>query len=187
MSNPFAPFAQQEQSQLAKAPKLTGLPMPDSRYQKKPSLMETIGPAVASEAMGSEAAGDLGGFLGKTSKDVWTSLSGPAVSPSVIPVSESVGVFSDAAMLNGMGSGITTVAPSVATAGATAAEIAAGAGSLATTGATAAELAAGAGAFAAPVAATTGAAAAAAAPAALLAGPFAPLIIGGAMLAASGK
>ena len=174
--NPFAPQMTQQQQ-----PQIQGIQAPNVAMQDKPGLMETIAPTVMQKAMSSDAAGSVakGALdLGKQgAKDAWSALTGPSVAPSAIPVTESVGVFTDAAMLNGMGTGVTAAAPT-----------------LAATGATAAEIAAGAGAFAAPtaaagtVAAGTGAAAAAAAPMALAAGPFAPLVLGGMMLAAnSGK
>ena len=168
--NPFAPQAQQQQQ-----PQMQGFQVPNVAMQSKPGLMETIAPTVMQQAMSSDAAGSIAKGavdLGKQgAMDAWSALTGPAVAPSAVPVTESVGVFTDAAMLNGMGTGVTAAAPT-----------------LAATGATAAEIAAGAGALAAPVATTAATTAAGAAPLALMAGPFAPLIIGGAMLAAnSGK
>jgi len=172
--NPFAPQMEQKQQ-----PQLQGVQAPNVSMQTQPGLMQTLGPAVMQQAMSSDAAGSVakGALdLGKQgAKDAWGALTGPSVAPSAIPVTESVGVFTDAAMLNGMGTGVTAAAPT-----------------LAATGATAAEIAAGAGAFAAPTAAAgtvaAGTGAAAAAPMALAAGPFAPLVLGGMMLAAnSGK
>ena len=176
--NPFAPQAQQQQQ-----PQMQGFQVPNVAMQSKPGLMETIAPTVMQQAMSSDAAGSIAKGavdLGKQgAMDAWSALTGPAVAPSAIPVTESVGVFTDAAMLNGMGTGVTAAAPTLAATGATAAEIAAGAGALAAPAATTA---------ATTAAATAGTAAAGAAPLALMAGPFAPLIIGGAMLAAnSGK
>tara|TARA_R110002073_G_scaffold200215_3_gene359325 strand:+ start:269 stop:787 length:519 start_codon:yes stop_codon:yes gene_type:complete len=168
--NPFAPQAQQQQQ-----PQMQGFQVPNVAMQSKPGLMETIAPTVMQQAMSSDAAGSIAKGavdLGKQgAMDAWSALTGPAVAPSAIPVTESVGVFTDAAMLNGMGTGVTAAAPT-----------------LAATGATAAEIAAGAGALAAPVATTAATTAAGAAPLALMAGPFAPLVLGGMMVAAnSGK
>ena len=124
--------------------------------------METIGPAVASEAMGSEAAGDLGGYLGKTAKDTWGSLTG-AGGPSAAALADAAVVTSQAPtalMGAGMGGGAGLVGAEAAIAS-----------------------------QAATAAATTAAGTAAgAAPLALMAGPFAPLVLGGMMVAAnSGK
>jgi hypothetical protein len=168
--NPFAPQAQQQQQ-----PQMQGFQVPNVAMQSKPGLMETIAPTVMQQAMSSDAAGSIAKGavdLGKQgAKDAWSALTGPAVAPSAVPVTESVGVFTDAAMLNGMGTGVTAAAPT-----------------LAATGATAAEIAAGAGALAAPAATTAATTAAGAAPLALMAGPFAPLVLGGMMVAAnSGK
>jgi len=177
--NPFAPQMTQQQ-QRDKAPQIQGIQAPNVAMQDKPGLMETIAPTVMQQAMSSDAAGSVakGALdLGKQgAKDAWSALTGPSVAPSAIPVTESVGVFTDAAMLNGMGTGVTAAAPTLAATGATAAEIAAGAGAFAAPTAAAGTVAAGTGA------------AAAAAPMALAAGPFAPLVLGGMMLAAnSGK
>ena len=173
--NPFAPQMTQQQ-QRDKAPQIQGIQAPNVAMQDKPGLMETIGPAVAEKAIGSDMAKSAGNYLVDSGKDAWSALTGPSVAPSAIPVTESVGVFTDAAMLNGMGTGVTAAAPTLAATGATAAEIAAGAGAFAAPTAAAGTVAAGTGA------------AAAAAPMALAAGPFAPLVLGGMMLAAnSGK
>jgi hypothetical protein len=161
--NPFAPQMPQQQQ-----PQMKGIQAPNVAMQSKPGLMETIGPAVASEAMGSEAAGDLGGYLGKTAKDTWGSLTGASTAGAAMPTAvaqaatgaQAAGLASSAALTGG------ALAPGAAQAilGSTA---------------TAAPLVAGA-------AGTTGVAAAA--PLALMAGPFAPLVLGGMMVAAnSGK
>jgi hypothetical protein len=124
--------------------------------------METIAPSVAVEAMGSRAAGDLGGFLGGTAKDAWGSLTG-AGGPSAAALADAAVVTSQAPtalMGAGMGGGAGLVGAEAAIAS-----------------------------QAATAAATTAAGTAAgAAPLALMAGPFAPLVLGGMMVAAnSGK
>ena len=186
--NPFAPQAQQQQQ-----PQMQGFQVPNVAMQDKPGLMETIAPTVMQQAMSSDAAGSIAKGavdLGKQgAMDAWSALTGPSQYPagtapvsalsnaSAAPIAQTVGELS----ANGlMGTGVTAAAPTLAAAGATTAEIAAGAG-----------------AFAAPVATTVASTVAptvaagtvaGAAPLALMAGPFAPLIIGGAMLAAnSGK
>jgi hypothetical protein len=155
--NPFAPQMPQQQQ-----PQMKGIQAPNVAMQSKPGLMETIGPAVASEAMGSEAAGDLGGYLGKTAKDTWGSLTG-AGGPSAAALADAAVVTSQAPtalMGAGMGGGAGLVGAEAAIAS-----------------------------QAATAAATTAAGTAAgAAPLALMAGPFAPLVLGGMMVAAnSGK
>ena len=162
--NPFAPqMSQQQQAQVQ------GVQAPSAvDMQGRPGLMETIAPSVAVEAMGSRAAGDLGGFLGGTAKDAWGSLTGASTAGAAMPTAvaqaatgaQAAGLASSAALTGG------ALAPGAAQAilGSTA---------------TAAPLVAGA-------AGTTGVAAAA--PLALMAGPFAPLVLGGMMVAAnSGK
>mgnify|MGYP003673915229 CR=1 FL=1 len=154
--NPFAPQMPQQQQ-----PQMKGIQAPNVAMQSKPGLMETIGPAVASEAMGSEAAGDLGGYLGKTAKDTWGSLTG-AGGPSAAALADAAVVTSQAPTAL-MG----TTAGTAALGGAEAA--------IASQAATAA-------------ATTAAGTAAGAAPLALMAGPFAPLVLGGMMVAAnSGK
>jgi len=199
--NPFAPQMTQQQ-QMGKAPQMQGLPTPNVAMHDKPGLMETVGPSLASQAMGSEAASDLGGYLGGTAKDAWSALTKSPQSPSNIPVSELSNTMGTAVSPFGGAEG--AIAAQQATAANTVAQ-----GSTALMGASpsvgfsamasggaeaaiAAEVAAAAAAEAAAATALTGAAAstgaAAAAPMALAAGPFAPLVLGGMMLAAnSGK
>ena len=159
--NPFAPqMSQQQQAQVqgVQAPATVDM-------TGRPGLMETIAPSVAVEAMGSRAAGDLGGFLGGTAKDAWGSLTG-AGGPSAAALADAAVVTSQApTALMGAGMG--------GTAGLVGADAAIASQALAS----------------GTVAASTGATVAAgAAPMALMAGPFAPLVLGGMMLAAnSGK
>tara|TARA_B110000977_G_scaffold143984_1_gene182769 strand:- start:109 stop:588 length:480 start_codon:yes stop_codon:yes gene_type:complete len=153
--NPFAPQMPQQQQ-----PQMKGIQAPNVAMQSKPGLMETIGPAVASEAMGSEAAGDLGGYLGKTAKDTWGSLTG-AGGPSAAALADAAAITSQATPA------LMGTAGTAALGGAEAA--------IASQAATAA-------------ATTAAGTAAGAAPLALMAGPFAPLVLGGMMVAAnSGK
>tara|TARA_B110000238_G_scaffold100992_1_gene110017 strand:- start:2174 stop:2653 length:480 start_codon:yes stop_codon:yes gene_type:complete len=153
--NPFAPQMPQQQQ-----PQMKGIQAPNVAMQSKPGLMETIGPAVASEAMGSEAAGDLGGYLGKTAKDTWGSLTG-AGGPSAA-------ALADAAV-------VTSQAPTALMGTAGTAALGGAEAAIASQAATAA-------------ATTAAGTAAGAAPLALMAGPFAPLVLGGMMVAAnSGK
>jgi len=187
--NPFAPQMSQQQQ-----PQVQGFQSPNVAMQSKPGLMETIAPTVMQQAMSSDAAGSIAKGavdLGKQgAMDAWSALTGPSQYPAgtapvsalsnasaAAPVAQTLGELS----ANGlMGTGVTAAAPTLAAAGATTAEIAAGAG-----------------AFAAPVATTVASTVAptvaagtvaGAAPLALMAGPFAPLVIGGMMLAAnSGK
>jgi len=157
--NPFAPqMSQQQQAQVqgVQAPATVDM-------TGRPGLMETIAPSVAVEAMGSRAAGDLGGFLGGTAKDAWGSLTG-AGGPSAAALADAAVVTSQAPTAL-MGAGM----------GGTAGLVGGAEAAIATQAASAA-------------ATTAAGTAAGAAPLALMAGPFAPLIIGGAMLAAnSGK
>ena len=166
MSNPFAPFAQEEQSQLSKAPPLTGLPMPNSDYQEQPGLAQLLGPTVAQKGLDAATGPDAQGM--------WANLTAaPVAAMPAISGAQAAGMAQSAAMTGGalapgaaqaiMGSSA-LAAPAVATAAGTA------------------------GLAAAPaVAATAGGAMAGLAPAALMAGPFAPLVLGAGMLAASGK
>ena len=75
MSNPFAPFAQEEQSQLSKAPPLTGLPMPNSDYQEQPGLAQLLGPSVAQKGLDAATGPDAQGM--------WANLTAaPVVAPT---------------------------------------------------------------------------------------------------------
>jgi|TARA_B100000795_G_scaffold267918_1_gene253746 hypothetical protein len=166
MSNPFAPFAEQEQSMMAKAPQLTGLPMPNSDYQEKPGIAELLGPSVAQKGL--DAA------VGPDAQGLWAGLTAAPVAaiPAISGV-QAAGMAQSAALTGG------ALAPGAAQAIL---------GSSALAAPTVAAAAGTAGLAAAPaVAATAGGAMASLAPAALMAGPFAPLVLGAGMLAASGK
>ncbi len=201
--NPFAPQMTQQQ-QRGKAPQIQGLPTPNVAMQSKPGLMETIGPAVAEKAIGSDMAKSAGNYLVDSGKDAWSALTKSPASPSTIPVSELSNTMGTAVSPSGMFGGAEgamaaqqAAAANTAAQGTTALMGASPAafGGMAAGGAEAAiaaEVAAAAAAEAAAASALTGAAAgtgaAAAAPMALAAGPFAPLVLGGMMLAAnSGK
>lgn len=190
--NPFAPQMTQQQ-QRGKAPQIQGLPTPNVAMHDKPGLMETIAPTVMQQAMSSDAAGSVakGALdLGKQgAKDAWSALTKAPASPSTIPVSELSNTMGTAVSPSGMFGGAEG-----AMAAQQAAQQAATNSSLATGIAGGAEAALATQALAAPVATTVapavaaGTGAAAAAPMALAAGPFAPLVLGGMMLAAnSGK
>ena len=167
--NPFAP----QQGGQSKAPQMQGVQAPNVPMQSQPSLMTTLGPTVASKAMGSDAAASAGNFVKDGVKDAWSALTSPSNAPvselsnalASTPTAQTVGELS----ANGlMGSAAASAAPAAAAEGLFANGLM--------------------GAAAAPVATTAATAGAGLAPAALLAGPFAPLVIGGAMLAAnSGK
>ena len=200
--NPFAPQLEGQQ----KAPQLQGHQAPNTPMQDKPGFMDKYGPSIASAAMGSKTAGAMGDSVTAGAKDVWSSLTGPASTDAAVSeLSNTMGTaLSPSAMAGGgaegaimaqqaAASGITAAAPA-AMMGATPA----GFGALAAggaEGAIAAEVAAAAATEAAAATALTGAATAGtagavagAAPLALAAGPFAPLVLGGMMLAAnSGK
>jgi hypothetical protein len=165
--NPFAPQAQQQQQ-----PQMQGFQVPNVAMQDKPGLMETIAPTVVQQAMSSDMAGKAANsvvdFGKQGAKDAWSSLTGASTVGAAMPTAvaqaatgaQAAGLASSAALTGG------ALAPGAAQAilGSTA---------------TAAPLVAGA-------AGTTGVAAAA--PMALMAGPFAPLVLGGMMVAAnSGK
>ena len=183
--NPFAPFAEGNGKPVG-APQLPGVQAPNVAMQDSPGFMEKVAPAIAEKAMDSDMAGEAANYMKDGVKNAFSAFTKPSPAGG-IPVTESIGAFTDSAMVNGMGSGITASAAPIAAgvdaglasaAASMPANLALGAETLAAT--TAATTAAG------TAAATGGAAAAAAgaAPLALMAGPFAPLVIGGAMLAA---
>ena len=203
--NPFAPQMTQQQ-QMGKAPQVQGLPTPNVAMHDNPGLMETIAPTLVEKAVTSPMAKSAGNYLVDSSKDAWSALTKSPQSPSNIPVSELSNTMGTAVSPSGMFGGAEgAIAAQQATAANTVAQgstalmgasPAAGFSAMASGGAEAAiaaEVAAAAAAEAAAATAVTGAAAAgtgaaAAAPMALAAGPFAPLVLGGMMLAAnSGK
>lgn len=201
--NPFAPQMTQQQ-QMGKAPQVQGLPTPNVAMHDNPGLMETIAPTLVEKAVTSPMAKSAGNYLVDSSKDAWSALTKSPQSPSNIPVSELSNTMGTAVSPSGMFGGaegaIAAQQANTVAQGSTAlmgASPAAGFSAMASGGAEAAiaaEVAAAAAAEAAAATAVTGAAAAgtgaaaAAAPMALAAGPFAPLVLGGMMLAAnSGK
>ena len=186
--NPFAPQAQQQQQ-----PQMQGFQVPNVAMQSKPGLMETIRPTVMQQAMSSDMAGKAANsvvdFGKQGAKDAWSALTSPSQYPagtapvsalsnaSAAPIAQTVGELS----ANGLMGAATPSAITAATNGSLATGIAGGAEAALATQALAAPVATTA-------AATAGTAAAGAAPLALMAGPFAPLVLGGMMVAAnSGK
>jgi len=197
--NPFAPQMEKKQG----SPQLQGVQAPNTPMQDKPGFMDKYGPSIASAAMSSDAAGAMGDSVTAGAKDVWSSLTTPSTMGSAVSPSAMAGGGAEGAIAAQQAAAAGTVA-----AGETALMGAApvglgtmasgGAGALAAggaEGAIAAEVAAAAATEAAAATALTGAATAGtagavagAAPLALAAGPFAPLVLGGMMLAAnSGK
>jgi hypothetical protein len=191
--NPFAPQAQQQQQ-----PQMQGFQVPNVAMQDKPGLMETIAPTVMQQAMSSDAAGSIAKGavdLGKQgAMDAWSALTGPSQYPagtapvsalsnaSAAPIAQTVGELS----ANGLMGAATPSAITAATNGSLATGIAGGTEAALATQALAAPVATTVASTVAPtVAAGT---VAGAAPLALMAGPFAPLVLGGMMVAAnSGK
>jgi len=200
--NPFAPQMTQQQ-QMGKAPQVQGLPTPNVAMHDNPGLMETIAPTLVEKAVTSPMAKSAGNYLVDSGKDAWSALTKSPQSPSNIPVSELSNTMGTAVSPSGMFGGaegaIAAQQANTVAQGSTAlmgASPSVGFSAMASGGAEAAiaaEVAAAAAAEAAAATALTGAAAAgtgaaAAAPMALAAGPFAPLVLGGMMLAAnSGK
>jgi len=183
--NPFAPQMTQQQ-QRGKAPQIQGLPTPNVAMQDKPGLMETIAPTVMEQAMSSDMAGKAANsvvdFGKQGAKDAWSALTSPSQYPagtapvsslsnaSAAPMAQTVGELS----ANGLMGAATPSAITAATNGSLATGIAGGT-----------EAALATQALAAPVATTAATTAAGAAPLALMAGPFAPLVLGGMMVAAN--
>jgi len=190
--NPFAPQAQQQQQ-----PQMQGFQVPNVAMQDKPGFVEKVAPEAFLQAANSKMAGSGATAIKDSAMDAWGSLTKAPASPSTIPVSELSNTMGTAMSPSGMFGGAEgAIAAQQAAAASTVGQgSTALMGSMATGGAEAAiaaEVAAAAAAEAAAASALTGAAAggtvAAAAPAALMAGPFAPLVLGGMMLAAnSGK
>tara|TARA_R110000744_G_C18942291_1_gene514536 strand:- start:23 stop:523 length:501 start_codon:yes stop_codon:yes gene_type:complete len=165
--------------------------------QDKPGFVEKVAPEAFLQAANSKMAGSGATAIKDGAMDAWSALTKAPASPSTIPVSELSNTMGTAMSPSGMFGGAEgAIAAQQAAAASTVGQgSTALMGSMATGGAEAAiaaEVAAAAAAEAAAASALTGAAAggtvAAAAPAALMAGPFAPLVLGGMMLAAnSGK
>ena len=156
----FNPFAPQMRQQ--QQPQMQGVPTPNVAMQDKPSFMETVAPTVLEKAMSSDMAGAGADYVQDSASNAWGSLTG-AGGPSAAALADAAVVTSQAPtalMGAGMGGGAGLVGAEAAIAS-----------------------------QAATAAATTAAGTAAgAAPLALMAGPFAPLVLGGMMVAAnSGK
>tara|TARA_B110000285_G_scaffold177416_1_gene199273 strand:- start:219 stop:698 length:480 start_codon:yes stop_codon:yes gene_type:complete len=156
----FNPFAPQMRQQ--QQPQMQGVPTPNVAMHDKPSFMETVAPTVLEKAMSSDMAGAGADYVQDSASNAWGSLTG-AGGPSAAALADAAVVTSQAPtalMGAGMGGGAGLVGAEAAIAS-----------------------------QAATAAATTAAGTAAgAAPLALMAGPFAPLVLGGMMVAAnSGK
>ena len=116
--NPFAP----QQGGQSKAPQMQGVQAPNVPMQSQPSLMTTLGPTVASKAMGSDAAASAGNFVKDGVKDAWSALTSPSNAPVSelsnalvsTPTAQTVGELS----ANGlMGSAAVSAAPAAAAEG----------------------------------------------------------------------
>jgi len=200
-SNPFAPFAQG--TKPLGAPQLPGIQAPNVAMQDTPGFVETVAPTMFTEAMGSDTAGKVGNYMLDGAKNAFSAFTKPSPAGG-IPVSElsnTMGTaISPSSMLGGGAEGAIAAQQAAALSTASGAPAAlmgatpAAFGGMAAGGAEAAIAAQAAAAASQAAAAGTaltgaatagaGAAAASAAPLALMAGPFAPLVIGGAMLAA---
>jgi len=175
--NPFAPQMEKQQ----KAPQLQGVAAPNVAMNDEPGMMEKFGPAIAEQAMKTDEAGAIKDWGFGKAKDAWnafqptasTTPTAQSVLNTSIPVSElssTMGTaISPSAMLGGGAEGA-IAAQQAAQAAAMPAHLALGAETMA----------AGTGL----ATAATGTAAAGAAPLALMAGPFAPLVLLGAGMAA---
>jgi hypothetical protein len=156
----FNPFAPQAQQQ--QQPQMQGFQVPNVAMQDKPGFVEKVAPEAFLQAANSEMAGSGATAIKDSAMDAWGSLTG-AGGPSAAALADAAVVTSQAPtalMGAGMGGGAGLVGAEAAIAS-----------------------------QAATAAATTAAGTAAgAAPLALMAGPFAPLVLGGMMVAAnSGK
>jgi hypothetical protein len=182
--NPFAPQAQQQQQ-----PQMQGFQVPNVAMQDKPGFVEKVAPEAFLQAANSKMAESGATAIKDSAMDAWGALTGPSQYPagtapvsalsnaSAAPIAQTVGELS----ANGLMGAATPSAITAATNGSLATGIAGGAEAALATQALAAPVATTA-------AATAGTAAAGAAPLALMAGPFAPLVLGGMMVAAnSGK
>ena len=178
--NPFAPQMKQQQQ-----PQMQGVPTPNVAMHDKPSFTETVAPTVLEKAISSDMVGAGADYVQDSVSNAWSALTSPSQYPagtapvstlsnaSAAPMAQTVGELS----ANGLMGTATPSAIKAATNGSLATGIAGGS-----------EAALATQALAAPVATTAAATAAGAAPLALMSGPFAPLVLGGMMVAAnSGK
>ena len=177
--NPFAPFAS---TRPMGAPQLRPMPVPNSNFQKQPSLMTKLAPTAFGLAMESDEAGQAKDYLMGQGKDAFATLTGTA------PALGSSAAFSAPAIMGGAEGAIAAQAAKAAATGANiiggaegaiAAQTAAAAAQAATSKAAATALMG-----AAPATAASGMVAAAGPMAAL--GPMGvPLLIGATLM--SGK
>jgi len=86
--NPFAPFAQGVKP--VGAPQLPGIQAPNVQMQDKPGLMETLAPTMASKAMDSKVAGEMGTAVGDSLAGTWSALTAPAGIPTTAATNASL-------------------------------------------------------------------------------------------------
>ena len=104
-SNPFAPFAS---TRPMGAPQLRPMPVPNSNFQKQPSLMTKLAPTAFGLAMGSDEAGQAKDYLMGQGKDAFATLTGTA------PALGSSAAFSAPAIMGGAEGAIAAQAASAA-------------------------------------------------------------------------
>ena len=104
-SNPFAPFAS---TRPKGAPQLRPMPVPNSNFQKQPSLMTKLAPTAFGLAMGSDEAGQAKDYLMGQGKDAFATLTGTA------PALGSSAAFSAPAIMGGAEGAIAAQAASAA-------------------------------------------------------------------------
>ena len=104
-SNPFAPFAS---TKPMGAPQLRPMPVPNSNFQKQPSLMTKLAPTAFGLAMGSDEAGQAKDYLMGQGKDAFATLTGTA------PALGSSAAFSAPAIMGGAEGAIAAQAASAA-------------------------------------------------------------------------
>lgn len=97
-SNPFAPFAS---TKPMGAPQLRPMPVPNSNFQKQPSLMTKLAPTAFGLAMGSDEAGQAKDYLMGQGKDAWSALTAPAVTGIATNAGTNAALASNAAALGG--------------------------------------------------------------------------------------
>ena len=90
--NPFAPFAS---TRPMGAPQLRPMPVPNSNFQKQPSLMTKLAPTAFGLAMESDEAGQAKDYLMGQGKDAFATLTGTA------PALGSSAAFSAPAIMGG--------------------------------------------------------------------------------------
>lgn len=166
----FNPFAPQMQDQKQKSPQLQGVQAPNVAMQEQPGLVQTLAPSVFNKAMGSETAGEAGGYLkGQLGSSIGNYKTGYE-SAMALNKAKDLGYLANAAKAAPIVGWEAPALAEVATAATTGAEMAAGLGTAGAAGAGTASVAS-----AAPMAAALG--------------PFGiPILIGAGLMAAnSGK